>query len=159
MSGRVLGLATILTLAAVCLVGCTSHSDTSKPRPSSQAEGNERMVQCLSDRGWDAVLSSDGGIESSFPSEQEEVYSADVDDCFDVTGVNQVRTLNTDEFKKGYDLMSSSLECLRATGLDLPDAPSYQAFVDSNAGYTPYRDLPDELYDELIEACPQPQLW
>ncbi|WP_157000933.1 hypothetical protein [Agromyces laixinhei] len=153
------GLALVGTLAFL-LSGCSATAGANgMPPPTSQADANERMANCLEESGWTVKVDPAGGIESEYPSEQEDAYSADVGSCFDSTGVNQVRQLSQDEYREGYELMQETLQCLRGEGLDLPDAPSYQQFADSNAAYSPYRDVPDERFDEMIAACPQPQLW
>jgi hypothetical protein len=115
---------------------------------------------CLSEHGWDVTVNPvDGGIENELPTEQGDAYSADLAACYDETGANEVRELTQDDYAKGYAMMLNSLECLRDEGVDLPDAPSYQEYVDSKGMYTPYRDMPDGRSEELLAACPQPQLW
>lgn len=148
----------VLVLPLGACSAATSGSAT--PPPQSREEATERLAACLAERGWNVTINpADGGIDNEFPSDQEDAYAADRDACYDITGANDVRELTQDDYAKAYGMMLESLECLRNEGVDLPDAPSYQEYVDSKGMYTPYRDMPDGRYEELLTACPQPQLW
>lgn len=146
---------------ALLLGGCAVPSGGSGvPRPSSRAEATELLAECLRERGWEVTVNPvDGGIDSEYPSDQEDAASADSKACYESTGANQARELTADDYIRGYAMMLESLKCLREQGVDLPDAPSFQEYVDSKGNYTPYRDLPDGRYEELLTACPQPHIW
>jgi hypothetical protein len=152
----------VLVVVAVTLLlgGCSPAPGGDGDRPGSRAEATERFAECMTERGWIVTVDPvDGGVSAEFSSDQEDAYSADTDACYESTGANQARELTQDDYAKGYAMMLESLECLRNEGVDLPDAPSYQAYVDLKGMYTPYRDMPDGRYEELLTACPQPQLW
>ncbi len=91
----------------------------------------ENMVACMEPFGWDVAARPDGGVEASYPVEQEEAYSANYDMCEQKFGYDVPPPPLTDsQIRDFYAKVLVTAECLVGQGYDPGEPPSEQEFID-----------------------------
>ncbi|MFJ4027590.1 hypothetical protein ACIPWF_10375 [Paenarthrobacter sp. NPDC089989] len=109
------------------------------------------------------VNEADGSLVSEYPSSQAEQYSQDIAECSQKAGLDGRRDISQEEYKAVYQKVLDSVDCLEREGYDIPQAPSYQVYVQSKAQWSPFSFLPKDLtpsqFQDVVKVCPQPQLW
>lgn len=149
-----------VVIAAAALSACSGGGTNGISAPSNDAEAYERIVACLTNDGWTVEFNEEsGGIQSTYPTAQEDAYSAAYTECVEAAGIDQGGELTAEEYKSTYGGLVELRACLIGEGIDLPEAPSYQRFVELKAGWSPYLDIPGETLaqrgPDLESACPQ----
>lgn len=162
-SFRLIMLGTLLS-ASMVLTGCSAITSLiPQPGPTSQADAVSQNAACLRDLGWtDFELESDGVVFNG-QVEQLDPWLEAVQTCSEEVGMPRQRALTDEEYEQAFAAQSSVLACLRVLGYDLPDAPSFQTYVDSKAAWSPYNELDQTVLmndlSSLEEQCPQATLW
>ncbi|MBW1637817.1 hypothetical protein G3H63_01780 [Microbacterium resistens] len=168
--------ATLTTLAAIALTltGCTSGDVPQLPSEQPPALGFDvgskpdfgtTMVACMSEKGWPVSLGTDGSFKTdTFPSEQQDAYTADHEECLDSGGFNeQPPTLTDTQVREVYQHMLWEWKCLNDNGYD-PETPlSEQSYLDDyhthGSLWTPYSQytatLSEDNITELFATCPR----
>jgi hypothetical protein len=123
------------------------------------------LAGCLAEKGWTVEVSADGGITFEGPDEQLEPYREAKSSCMDELGFARPEAppITLEMLEAAYAMQVDTLQCLRDEGYDeLSDPPSLQSYIDANAQWTPYAELPLQISEEdwmqLQVACPQPSL-
>lgn len=158
----------------LAIAGCAQASP--EPLPTAESvdlgvdpEFGTVMASCMVERGWDAVVTGDGGIVSDIPDGQDESYDTDLAECEEKNGFDSIAPALTEpELRLLYLMELDTAACLRGEGLDPGIAPSEQSFVeaalvDGNA-WDPYAtvyttsnsQVTEDEYFALLEKCPRP---
>lgn len=110
----------------------------------------------MEERGWETEVEDDGGVVTEWTDAQENIYKVDSAECSTAAGGDD--ELTPAEYEAGYDALIENWECIIDEGYDLPEPPTYQAWMDIGAAWNPYADLPESVTgDELVAlttACP-----
>jgi hypothetical protein len=146
---------------AVGLSGCSS--DDAGPAPAlSDRQTYTLIVTCMSERGWKVSFNeASGGVEGEYPTAQGELYNSDMAQCMQEADANTQTEYTDEQYRAVYDKLLDTRECLIAEGIELPEPPSFQRFVELKAGWSPYIDVPETVLverDDLTTVCPQPQI-
>lgn len=168
--------AAAMLVAAVCLVaGCsvqpaTSGESVEEDLPPFPAE--DRYVECLRERGWEAQrhLLSPPTVDT--PKEQQSSFDADATECGETSGYTKAGTPDqwTEEQKKElYRLEVENHECLIAQGKPSDVPPSEDVFLETFGGndvwyqainaYLAGGTIDQAEYGELLLACPPPLMF
>jgi hypothetical protein len=134
------GLALALTAA---LAGCSSSPAVSGDLVAGltpdevkyledAAQAVRRTAQCLRERGWNITTEADGWGVTDLAASQVDAYEADAAACQDATGMATMDPLpdTPERMRRLYAYEVELAECLRDQGVDVPPAPSEQAFID-----------------------------
>jgi hypothetical protein len=163
---RSLAGAILVAALTVSLLGSCAREDPRQPAseaPTSQEDFDVRMNACMSDKGWEAVESADGSFNFVTTDEQKDVFLDDNSACLEFVGAGVEAEKSDAEWQDVYSMLVSVHDCLVAHDLDLPDPPSFQAWMDMDRKWGPYGDVPLEVIEtrsaELEGACPQPTVW
>lgn len=120
-------------------------------------EVNALTIRCLRDQGFNVVPIGKSGISfASIPLEQSRMSEAVFNACYN--GLNLPDSMTTrGDSKAVYDFWLEQADCLRSQGIDIPEAPSRETFVESypRVDWVPYRFVPQDRVSELSEFCPQ----
>lgn len=155
-----------LLVAFGLLGGCGADSESAEP-PTDGSFGST-MERCMRERGWDLVVTDDGGFDARYPSEQRNAFDADLEECMAKFGYDESPTpMTEEEATELYDLYLEAADCLDGRGYPPPEPPSRQAFVEDviSSGlpsWDPYMHLLDatdsyEKIRQLENACPLPE--
>jgi len=148
----------------VLLSGCTSvvdrPADTPTAAPDSQHDLQERMAACMGQEGWNGTKLDNGVYDYTYTEEQRSAFEAASAGCLDRIGANLPIDRTQAEWQDLYDFYLDTRDCLIANGVDLPSAPSFSVWQESDHTWTPYETVrPDELGTErflsLTQSCPQ----
>jgi hypothetical protein len=153
------------TLTAALLTACAGEQpgEPASTAPTSQEDFDARMNACMSDKGWEPVKGADGSFSFETTDEQKDVFLADNTACLEFIGANLEAEKSDDEWRDVHTMLVGVHDCLVAQDLDLPDPPSFQAWMDMDRAWGPYGDVPLDVIEtrssELEGACPQPTVW
>lgn len=158
-----------LLLAAGCGSGGTA-APASLSAPAAAAGSdlvtNEQrtmaLISCMEEAGWDPEFDPrDQSMSMEFPTEQEAQAEADRVACETDLGLDTPVELDDEQLSALYAQEVASAECLRAEGVDVPEAPSEEVWRGSRtseSAWDPYMALSqrgEEEYYRLLEACPR----
>jgi hypothetical protein len=131
----------------------------------SPKQQNELIVDCMTEGGWDATLSSDDGVEfGAVAPAQEEALLVKLYECQSSYPIDSkwLDPLSRSELRRLYDYYVDELApCVAERGIDVPVAPSFETFAESYKGneqwhpYANVRNVPREDLDKLLSDCPQ----
>ncbi|MEA2010671.1 MAG: hypothetical protein U9N78_08205 [Actinomycetota bacterium] len=120
-------------------------------------EVNALLIRCLRDQGWDVTpIDSDGISFESIPLEQSRMSEATFDACY--AGLNLPDSMTTrGDVEAVYDFWVEQAACLRGQGVEVPEAPSRETFLETYPAvdWVPYRSVPGDRFDEVQGVCPQ----
>lgn len=162
-------------LGLLILVGCSSEpsadaepSSSSAPvaeqdMASSQYSESHELAACVNEKGWDVTVDErDGGIAFEGTEAQMDQYQQDMEACMseseDEVAFEDFTTEQWDEY---YQAETDRAACLRDEGVNVPEIPSQQAFIDSFQGDEPWTaysfvgEVSEDDWYRLNEACPQ----
>jgi len=161
----------VCAVALVVLAGCSRSDDSSSPEASptpSAEKGTEAVARCLTEQGWDVQYDElENSIAWSGTSmEQSEAYDAAYAECSEQFGEE---VIGYDEFTDAmwqdlYSQETETAECLREQGIDVPQVPSFETFVQTyptEEAWTSYQFVPsssESSWRELNRLCPQPRI-
>ncbi|MCR6690615.1 hypothetical protein [Cellulomonas sp.] len=94
-------------------------------REREQAEG--RLQDCLESKGWDVQFSFEDPVAWSTEAEASR-YTRDMDACWTELGLPE--TDSTDQLARQYDAELDIARCLEHLGIDVPDAPSKDQWLE-----------------------------
>jgi hypothetical protein len=175
---------TLVVALAACSSAPTGSANEHSSTPTSQSSAVStastiapqrdyavNMVRCLTGKGWNVVLSDQGGYltPDGIPNEQADQYDADVKSCRAKFGYDKISAPNITraQAQKLYGDLLNVATCVRGQGYTVPDPPSEQTFVDALVNYPipiwhPYQVVqqqggPGEL-KRIEKACPVPEI-
>lgn len=167
-------MASVSVAASLLLAGCANQTPEALQTADSvdlgiHPEFGAIMASCMVDRGWDTVVSGDGGISSTIPEGQDESYDADLAACQEEHGFDAIAPALTEpELRRLYLMELDTADCLRDEGYDPGQPPSEQSFVDAalidGNAWDPYAEVyttsnsqvSEDEYFALLEKCPRP---
>lgn len=117
----------------------------------------EEYDRCMLEYGW-ASREGPGGMIFGFPEGQEDAFAASDRQCNISSGRDDIvaeATLTTEELQDGHDWAVALTKCLTDNGYEVPPAPTLQAFIELEGGWSPYLFLQGNVADEAMEVCPQ----
>ncbi|AEE44252.1 hypothetical protein [Cellulomonas fimi] len=176
------------TALVAVLGGCSEPSseptDTAWEEPAwfaeqdrEREEARSALQGCMDGRGWAVPMTEDGGTTTGFTDETEaNRFMEDSRACLAESGLESEVALSTDEIEELYDRQLETLECLRREGVELPDAPTRETYVEQTSRFLggdesatwwePYADLytmeENRTIDAAASAAAQaacPQYW
>lgn len=155
-----MGAAALLVLLTACGQGDDRDGVRPTAFPSSMAQLQEDIHVCMEAEGWDSELQSDGSYRFSYEEAQSDAFNAANVKCIDDAGGNLPIVRSDEDWRGIYDFYLGSVECLRSNGEDVPDAPSFTVWEESNFAWAPYAtvnpaNMTMERFLELTTACPQ----
>lgn len=117
----------------------------------------------MRDRGWTTDVEADGGVVSEYPPEQEDQYTEDLTACLEIVGPARAIEYTQEQYETLYDSAIEAQQCLlEEFGYETPRAPSLEAYIEQQGGWSPFALLPDDMsaeeFLEIQEVCPQPSL-
>ncbi|WP_166345308.1 hypothetical protein [Phytoactinopolyspora limicola] len=160
------------TLVAATVACSGQHDDADDTQAQGEASSGwsgdyaTDMTRCLSDKGWDVAANEQGGVSYELPSDQEERFYEDSDQCLKEIGYDDDAFFTTEYLDRDYDLRVENAACIEALGYELPDAPSRQAFIDQTindrfASWEPILDVIEihgrEASEHAQRACERPE--
>lgn len=156
---RVKSAGVFLIAVSLFLSGCAGEET---PAPSSQAtsasDAAERQSACLTERGWEVSIASDGAIQASVPDEQMDVYRQDIADCGEGL-LPDPATFSDEQWSEMYAAVMDSADCLAEQGYEAADRPSLQLFIQIEGDWSPYSDIDTYDFERLESLCPQAEYW
>lgn len=156
-------VALVLGVCALMVSGCSAVAiERSEESLQDGSPGEQQLLACMQEKGWDVSIGRGGGVTAEYPEEQTDQYEAAQAACgAEIPSVGDV-VLTDEMLNDGYALQVNTLDCLRGEGYDgLSDPPTLQAYIDDRGSWTPYGELPAMPEDEWIqiqETCPQPNI-
>lgn len=150
-----IGLASLLLLCS-----CTSPpAGSDSTVVNSGAEAVDMVAQCLNEAGWAASVDDDGSVNVQVPIEQAEAYEEASATCWGSIRLPSFSETTDGERERVYTEFIAIRECILDLEIQLPAAPTYQAWVDGGGSWAPHGDIPREelslRFDEIMEKCPQ----
>lgn len=155
-----------LALLAGCTVVDSSQPSLADPPPSaglSQGERAQAQVDCLAQNGIAASVVRVGGgfwgVRYDVPPEQVEHADQLLDECSVKVEMSDTAPTSEDE----YEYMVWLVECLRFEGWEVPDPPTFDAWLEGPKNpdggvWWPYdvvTGIDHVEFDELTSQCPQ----
>ncbi len=168
---------TIGTLAAA-LFGCTPTDPSPKITADSidfgdvDPEWGTKMQACMAADGWEVTIGPDGGIGSTYSTDQESAYETSAENCrTQVEGANagdvEIKEFSDAELRLLYNMQLSIARCLEDEGQPVGEIPSEQSYIDTYNDpdpWDPYGEIwypgtkvTESEYGQLLEKCPRPQ--
>lgn len=151
-----------LSLTVMVLIGCNSGPSSESASTTtwySLAEKAGFIVDCLRSRGIEAEVHQEVGIMYDTRGQPEAAQRA-MDECS-----TEVDAKYSDPPRLSMEaLYKASLigaDCLRALGIDVPSAPTFGAFADSQSSnrWYPWDHIPLAMdFSDVNQKCPQPGL-
>lgn len=161
-SHRARGLLAALVLLSV-LASCAQTSSAGRRPtafPSSDAEFQELLHDCMDDAGWPSEKQEDGVYRYSSSEQQLDAFDAANAACIESIGGNLPLARSEGEWRDLYDFYLGSAECLREHDIAVESAPSFSVWAESDYLWSPYAsvspaDMTAHQFTELTTACPQ----
>lgn len=124
-----------------------------------EANRSEIVVECLRDAGWNPQIAPDGGIGVGVPLGQEDQYESDSETCWALVHSPPFDEISAQDREIYYGQLVELRECIIGLGIELPVAPTFQAWVDMDGAWSPYGDFRPSAFPERIDGvktnCPQ----
>lgn len=124
-----------ILLALGLLVGACS--DDAAPSESSNEwappsdEYAPAITACLHDRGWDAVITDDGGVDIAMPEGQAGQYDADYEECLAETGFDRPsRPFDSESAAAYFAAMLEAAACVEGLGYVVAEPPSEEVAIE-----------------------------
>lgn len=123
---------------------------------------------CLEERGFVTRSTENGRWEVDIPSGGEGQVAAEeaLSECMEENEPPAPEPFTDEELSGHYDGLLESASCLREQGWEIDPAPSRQVFIEtyppvgggavSEAPWSPYLSVPDQMLEVALEECPQP---
>ncbi len=150
----------------VGLIGQDRELDAPLMRVISRAEWGAVTTECLAQAGFGATPHADGSVlMDDVPQEQGEALNYAHHICsmkYPVNPYEQMPLPIEPALRLYHHWADTSTECLRQHGIDVPEAPSEQAWLDAwkkspETTWSPYEGLVQadpEVRDSQFRACP-----
>lgn len=157
---RMTALVGAITLTTVTVSGWPAQSLNAAPALTS-AQAAQQLAACLTEKGWTVQVSADEGVEAEFPSDLEDRYTADANDCVERLGLNRPFLPSPAQLASLYTDQLSAQECLRKLGYETAQAPALPVYIVTLGTWSPFEALPNmnsKEWARLERSCPQPQI-
>ncbi len=153
------GALMLLVVLAAC-AGPNTLQQRPTAFPSSDAEFQELLHDCMEDAGWPSEKQDDGVYRYSSSDEQRDAFDAANAGCIEAIGGNLPLARSDGEWRDLYDFYEESVACLREHGVDAGEPPSFSVWAESDYLWSPYasvnpESMTTEQFTELTNACPQ----
>lgn len=148
----VVAIITILTLSAC---GNGQQGGTDAQEYVSSEQWIDLMADCMRERGWDVEIDEvQGGFGASVPEDQNDLYTAAIDECTDSIGVD-VQPPSTDEWRELYDIRVAAVECLESHGIHVavPSWTEFEASATTNSEWHPFIGLTESELEIASTEC------
>lgn len=163
-----------LVLSMFAMTACTSSS-TPAPSPSATATQNasadetyaKGIETCLNKDGWDVTYDArDNSLTYNGAASQSEQYETAYEACAEPLrgNVQKLSDYSQTQWNDLYEQESKTAECLRDLGVDVPQIPALQTFIEryqTSSPWTSYGFIgsPSESqYYAYLQKCPQPTI-
>ncbi|GBD85155.1 hypothetical protein BMS3Abin02_01559 [bacterium BMS3Abin02] len=158
------GRVAIAALVLVTVVGCTRSADRGEVQASGRTpfapesvEAMQAIASCLRDRGFAAEVATGGGIQPGIdipvggqePQAMEDAFEACQSELTAAGVIEPVSRFSPTRLERLYRDYQDAAACLRDLGYDVPEAPSLEAFIETNAAaWDPFSDVPATRSDQ-----------
>lgn len=147
---------TILVLCTACTGATVSEQS---PQMYSELEASHTVARCLEEAGWSARVDPDSSVNVEVPKGQEQQYEAAAEECWSTVRPPSFDEINEQDRASYYAQFVKLRQCIVDMGIEMPAAPSYQAWNEMNGVWAPYVDIDpavmQERWDDLQQRCPQ----
>ncbi|ROQ18185.1 MULTISPECIES: hypothetical protein [unclassified Curtobacterium] len=131
-------------------------------RTVSRQEWATAQAECMAEKGFPQVSAKpDGSIAlGSLPNTQAQARAVALYECQVEYPLEPkyLADFNDSQLKYLYAYYTGDLaKCLEEHGVQVPEAPSEQTFLDKRGAWSPYEkvDVSESRYYELVKACPE----
>lgn len=159
----------VLMLTAACGSGGTvapnseaAEAPAGAPELVTTEQRTMALIACMEDAGWDPEYDPrDQSMSIEVPEAQGNQLEVDREACTARLGLDEPVRLDDEQLSALYVHEVAAAECLRAEGLDVPEAPSEEVWRGSRtseSAWDPYAALTglgETEYYRLLEACPR----
>ncbi len=129
------------------------------PKPTSEAQADERLAECLTEKGWSVSVAPTGGVGGELPNDQLDKYLEDLSACESATGITD-EPFTDEQLTTLYEEYSKVKDCLTEAGYPVPETPSLQTFKDTygvdGQTWDVYSEVSKGDMGAALAACPQP---
>ena len=132
------------------------------------------LLQCARDQGMPLVRTPDGeGVDfKNVPLDQNATASAVLDACRAGLNIADPEPLTIEDVEKLYDHLVAMVPCLESFGLNVPEPPSKEVFLDTyptcvsciiyHQWWDPFAHvyvgpggMGKDMYDQIKQSCPR----
>lgn len=161
ISGYILAL--VMAGTSACSMGTSESGLDERPQFSgTRTEHQIAVVECVRDAGIEVeLLKDEGGDGYGFSKTSDEPFeevAALLDDCTSEIGFPPPEPVTDEDFQVQFEGRVADYGCLTAAGFDVPEPPSFAAYVEEARGYGelwhPW-DLLQPVPAEALEVCPR----
>lgn len=159
------GLITVLVVGtSACSGGLEEEGEVERPLyPGTRTEFQIALIECAQGKGIDieAQLSDDGdGYEGLQHSEERPEEVAPLFDlCREEIGYPPPVPSSDEEIRVQFDWRVGEYECLIAAGFDVPEPPSFAAYLEESRGngdvWNPWYVIEQPIPKAALKACPR----
>lgn len=158
-----------VALISACGSGGPDPSSGPVPVPPTLSDferNTQAIVECLNRSGWNVTYDRrDNSITREGPADQSGAYRRAYEECSAPyeAAEKKLGDFTEADWRRVYSLETATAECLRREGIDVPDIPAFQTFVDryptADVWFAwDFVNVTENRYYELLEKCPQPSL-
>lgn len=158
------GRVAIAALVLVTVVGCTRSADQGEVQSSGgtpfapeSVEAARAIANCLRDRGFAAEVATgvDGqpGIDipvgGQGPQAMEDAFKACQNELTTAGVIEPAPRFSPPRLERLYRDYQDAAACLKDLGYDVPEAPSLEVFIETNAAaWDPFSNVPAARSDQ-----------
>ncbi len=172
-NGKTIAAGLLFTVTTLFLSGCSSNDKIPQADDQdtyvSDAELSQRSFDCVSTAGFEGTLDLDDPqgprVEFKVPPDRRVAFDQTYQECHEQlveAGIARPTQRTTPEqLEENYRYLLESASCLRENGVQPPDPPSLETFVESGGfAWVPHSAIGDQISDieamnEVFRACPQ----
>lgn len=148
-----------LASLALCTACTGNETQPQQPQISSEHEASQIVAACLEEAGWPARVDSDNSVNVEVPKGQEQQYEAAAEECWSTVQPPSFDEIGEQDRESYYAQFVQLRQCIVDMGIEMPAAPSYQAWEEEKGVWAPYVDIEpavmQERWDDLQRTCPQ----
>lgn len=160
---------TLLLMLAGC--GNNPQADSSEQQQTTSQPGmpespiTDRLVECMTDAGWNVQRSWQGGVEApNVPAGQQSAYESASQECAKSTGwADAVNNLDNQQVRYLYEQEVATHDCFLKIGIDSSEPPSEQRYLDTfrtkdqyYAFLPGFDSLNEDAMQKAVRQCPPP---
>lgn len=125
-------------------------------------EVHERIAACIRQGGFEVTVSADG-YETAVSPEQKDRLDDVIVDCEEsLTAEGRIPSPEVPtraSVERDYKWAVAALRCLQESGYELPDPPTFDAYLDQTEKWSPFADLVNRhgapAFSQAEARCPQ----